>query len=240
MGFIDRIRRIIRANLNSLVGEAEDPEKILEQTIDEMQQDLIRMRQAVAGAIASQKRTERQARQAQSTADELYQRAQLTLSQGEENLARSVLTKRKSYQETAKTLQAQLAQQESIVSKLKQDMRTLESKISEAKTKADLYIARAHSAQASQKINEMLSNLGTGSSLVAFERMEEKVMQLEAQSEAISALGSDELEKKFAAIESSNDIDTDLAALKANMTSNTELNKLPPTQGEEGQSSKAE
>ena len=230
MGFIDRIRRIISANLNSLVGEAEDPEKILEQTIDEMQQDLIRMRQAVAGAIASQKRTERQARQAQSTADELYQQAQLTLSQGDENLARSILTKRKSYQETTKALQAQLAQQESIVNKLKQDMRTLESKISEAKTKADLYIARARSAQASQKINEMLGNLDTGSSLVAFERMEEKVMQLEAQSEAISELGSDELEKKFAAIESSNDIDADLAALKANMTSNTELSKLPPTQ----------
>jgi phage shock protein A len=68
MGLIDRILRVIRANLNSLVGQAEDPEKILEQAVEDMQQDLIQLRQAVAQAIATQKRTERQASQAQSTA----------------------------------------------------------------------------------------------------------------------------------------------------------------------------
>jgi phage shock protein A len=230
MGLIDRILRVIRANLNSLVGKAEDPEKVLEQAVDDMQQDLIQLRQAVAQAIATQKRTERQVSQAQSTADEWYNRAQLALSKGDENLAREALTRRKSYQETAKAMQGQLSQQSSVVGKLKENMRTLESKISEARTKKDLYIARARSAQASQKIQEMLGNVGTGSAMSAFERMEEKVMQLEAQSEALEELGSNELEKKFAALEGGNDIDAELAALKANMATGSEAAKLPPSQ----------
>ncbi|HEY9823775.1 MAG TPA: PspA/IM30 family protein [Candidatus Sericytochromatia bacterium] len=230
MGLIDRILRVIRANLNSLVGNAEDPEKILEQAVEDMQQDLIQLRQAVAQAIATQKRTERQASQAQSTADEWYNRAQLALSKGDENLAREALTRRKTYQETAQAMEAQLSQQSGVVTKLKENMRTLESKISEAKTKKDLYIARARSAQASQKIQEMLGNVSTGSAMGAFERMEEKVMQLEAQSEALEELGSNELEKKFAALEGGGDIDSELAALKASMTTNTEAAKLPPSQ----------
>ena len=230
MGLIDRFLRVFRANLNSLIGQAEDPEKILEQAVEDMQQDLIQLRQAVAQAIATQKRTERQAAQAETTAQEWYNRAQLALSNGDDNLAREALTRRKSYQETAKAMRDQLVQQSGVVSKLKDNMRTLESKISEAKTKKDLYIARSRSAQASQKINEMLGNMGTGSALSAFERMEEKVMQLEAQSEAIAELGSSELEKKFAALEGGDEVETELAAMKANLISGAESAKLPSSQ----------
>jgi len=227
MGLIDRILRVIRANINSLVGQAEDPEKILEQTVEDMQQDLIQMRQAVAGAIATQKRTERQCSQNQSTGEEWYRRAQMALQQGNEDLARQALTKRKSYQETAEALQAQVEQQNVIVTKLKQDMRTLESKISEAKTKKDMYIARARSAQASQRLNEMLGSVNTGNALSAFERMEEKVMQLEAQSEAIASLGTDDLEKKFLSIEDAGDIDKELASMKAQIMTGTDPAQLP-------------
>ncbi|HEY9692159.1 MAG TPA: PspA/IM30 family protein [Oculatellaceae cyanobacterium] len=195
MGLIDRILRVIRANINSLVSQTEDPEKILSQVVSEMQDDLIQLRQAVAGAIATQKRTERQSRQNQSTAEEWYRRAQLALQQNQEDLARLALTKRKSYQETAQALQAQLEQQSSIITRLKQDMRTLESKISEAKTKKDMYIARARSAETTQRLNEMLGNVTTGNTLGAMERMEEKVKQLEAQSEAIASLGTENLAK---------------------------------------------
>ena len=56
------------------MSQAEDPEKILEQTVLDMQEDLFQLRQAVAQAIATQKRTERQCSQSQSTADEWYRR----------------------------------------------------------------------------------------------------------------------------------------------------------------------
>jgi phage shock protein A len=221
MGLFDRIMRVIRANLNSLVSQVEDPEKILEQAVLDMQEELIQLRQAVAQAIATQKRTERQCSQAQSTADEWYRRAQLALQKGDENLAREALTRRKSYQETAEAMQTQIQQQSTIVVQLKQNMMKLESKISEAKTKKDLYIARARSAKATQQINEMLGRVGTGSALQAFERMEEKVLQLEAQSEAVAELGMDDLEKRIASLGDADEVEAELAAMKNQMIGGT-------------------
>ncbi len=213
MGLFERIMGVIRSQINSLVSQAEDPEKILEQAVMDMQTDLVQVRQAVAQALATQKRTERQYDQALSTADEWYRRAQLALQKGDENLAKEALTRRQSYQQTANSLKAQIDSQQEIVSQLKNNMRGLESKIAEAKAKKDFYIARARSAQASEKLSEVLGSLNTNSAMSAFERMEEKVMQLEARSEAIASLGADDLEKQFSALESSN-IEHELAAMK--------------------------
>ena len=120
MGLFDRVGRVVRANLNSLINQAEDPEKILEQVVSEMQSDLIQVRQAAAQAIAIHKRTERQASQADSTAEEWYRRAQLALQKGDETLARDALTRRQTYQDTAKALNSQLQQQNTVVVQLKQ------------------------------------------------------------------------------------------------------------------------
>ncbi|MBD1844433.1 PspA/IM30 family protein [Cyanobacteria bacterium FACHB-63] len=223
MGLFDRIWRAIRANLNHLISQMEDPEKILEQTVIDMQDDLIRLRQAVAQAIATQKRTERQAAQARSSAEEWYRRAQLALSKGDEHLAREALARRKSYVETAQAMESQLSQQASVVTQLKQNMLKLESKIAEAKTKKDMYIARARSAKASEQLNQMLSSVGTGSAMTAFERMEEKVLQLEARSEAVAELGSDDLEKRFEALGQGDELDAELAAMKEQISGT-----LPP------------
>jgi len=225
MGLIDRILRIIRATINNLISQAEDPEKILEQSVMDMQEDLLHMRQAVAQAIATQKRTERQFSQAQSQAQEWYQRAQLALQKGDENLARQALTRRKSYHDTANAMEIHLQQQTELVNRMKQDMRLLEGKIAEAKTKKDLYIARARSAQATQKMNEMLGNINTRGASNAFERMEEKVLQLEAQAEAVGELNSSQLENKFAALQGTDEIENELAALRTQIGGE---NQLPP------------
>ena len=222
MELMKRIRRVIRANLNSLVGSEEDPEKILEQAVMEMQNKGVQLRQAVAQAIATQKRTIRQTAQAQSTAEEWYRRAQLALQASNEPLAREALTKRRAYLETATALANQMEQQNSLIVKMNHDMRSLEFKISEAKTKKDMYIARARSAEASYRLQEMLSGATTTSSLNAFERMEEKVFQLEAKSEAIAQLDSDDLQKQFTSLESNNGIDGELAAMKTQLASGTE------------------
>jgi phage shock protein A len=229
MEIIKRILRIIRANINSLLGNAEDPEKILEQAVMEMQDNLVQLRQGVAQAIASQKRTERQAAAAQSTSEEWYRRAQLALQQGNEVLAREALTKRKAYQETATTLSSQIEQQNDIVARLKKDMRSLELKISEAKTKKDMYIARARSAQASVRLQDMLDTSSATSSLNAFQSMEDKVLQLEAQSEAMAQLGTDDLQKQFDSLEAGSDIDRELAILKGQAL-NQQQQQLPPSQ----------
>ncbi|MFQ3616036.1 MAG: PspA/IM30 family protein [Cyanobacteriota bacterium] len=217
MGLLDRIWRVIRANLNSLISQVEDPEKILEQTVIDMQEDLIRLRQAVAQAIATQKRTERQQAQAEAQSREWHRRAQLALQKGEETLAREALTRRKTYQDTADALKGQIEQQAGIVAQMKQNMIMLESKLAEAKTKKDLYIARARSAKASERLNEMIGKYNPEGALAAFERMEQKVLDLEARSEAIAELNADKLEERFAQIEGGSDIDSELAAMKAEL-----------------------
>ena len=193
-----------------------------------MQENLVQMRQGVAQAIATQKRTERQANQAQTTADEWYRRADLALKQGNEALAREALTKRKAYQQTATAGYEQIGQQKTLVAKLKKDMQALESKISEAKTKKDMYIARARSAEASLRLQEMLGEVGDTSSLKAFEKMEDKLVELEAKQEAIAISGTDELEDKFASLSEGDDVDAELSAMKAQLTDSTQKNQQPP------------
>jgi phage shock protein A len=227
MAFFDRIWRVIRANLTSLISQVEDPEKILEQTVLDMQDDLIKLRQAVAQAIATQKRTERQQVQAAGMSQEWYQRAQLALQKGEEPLAREALSRRKTYQDTADALKTQIDQQSTIVTQMKQNMVMLESKLSEAKTKKDMYIARARSAKASEKLNDMMGKFSTEGSVAAFERMEQKVLELEAKSEAIAELNSDTLEQKFAQLASNDDLDAELAAMKAQLVSGSTPSSLP-------------
>ncbi|MBW4478106.1 MAG: PspA/IM30 family protein [Tolypothrix brevis GSE-NOS-MK-07-07A] len=222
MELIKRIQRVIRANLNSMMGSGSDPEKILEQAVMEMQTNLVQLRQAVAQAIATQKRTERQTAQAKSTVEEWYRRAQLALQANNEPLAREALTKRRVYQETHDALATQIKQQNSLIVKMKQDMRSLEFKILEVKTKKDIYIARARSAEASYRLQEMLSSSSTTSSLNAFERMEEKVLQLEAKSEAIAQLESDDLQQ-FTSSQSNNTIDGELAEMKVQLLSGANI-----------------
>ena len=220
MGLLDRAWRLIRANFSDAVSRAEDPEKVLEQALADMQANLIQLRQAVAQAIATQKRTERQTDQAKATAQEWYNRAELALRKGEDALARDALTRRQSYLESAHAMDTQLAQQQQVVTKLKDNMRKLEAKIADAKTQKDLYIARARSAEASQRIQEMLGQTGN-SGMAAFGRMEERVLELEAQSEALEELNSsDPLEQQFAALERGSQaaVDDELATMRQRLS----------------------
>lgn len=221
MGLFDRVSRVVRANLNDMVSKAEDPEKILEQTILDMQEDLVQMRQAVASAIASQKRTQQQYNQAQTEANNWQQRAQLALQKGDENLAREALVRKKTHGETATALKTQLDQQTTTVDGLKRNLIALEGKISEAKTKKDMLKARANAAKANEKIGELSGRLNTSSSMAAFERMEEKVLQMEARSQASAELAGADLEAQFAMLEGGSDVDDELAAMKAQLLGGT-------------------
>lgn len=232
MGLFDRISRVVRSNLNDMVSKAEDPEKILEQTVIEMQEDLVQLRQAVAQAIASQKRSQQQYNQSQSQVNQWLSRAQLALQKGDENLAREALQRKKSYEEQANTIKVTLDGQTTQVEALKRNLIQLESKISEAKTKKNMLKARAQAAKANEQLQGMLGGINsTSSGMAAFERMEEKVLQMEARSNAAGELAGADLESQFKVLEAGN-VDDDLAALKASMQlgpAQTQA-QLPPSQ----------
>jgi phage shock protein A len=205
MGFFDRLSRLLRANLNDLVSKAEDPAKILDQSVAD--------------------------KQAEAQARTWYERAELALKKGEEDLAREALSRRKTYTDTATALNNQLSNQAGQVETLKKSLVALESKIAEAKTKKDMLKARASAAEAQEKIQSAVSNLGTNSSMAAFEQMEEKVLAMEASSQAMAELAGADLESQFASLEGGNDVDDELAALKMRLDGGPTPIALPAENG---------
>ncbi|KHG02166.1 Membrane-associated 30 kDa, chloroplastic [Gossypium arboreum] len=227
MNLFDRFARVVKSYANALLSSVEDPEKILEQAVIEMNDDLVKMRQATAQVLASQKRLENKYKAAQLASEDWYRKAQLALQKGEEDLAREALKRRKSYADNASSLKAQLDQQKSVVENLVSNTRLLESKIQEAKSKKDTLKARAQTARTATKVNEMVGNVNTSNALSAFEKMEEKVMAMESEAEALGQLTTDDLEGKFALLESTS-VDDDLANLKKELSGSSQKGELPP------------
>lgn len=215
MGLFDRLSRVVRANLNDMVGQAEDPEKILEQAVIDMQEDLVQLRQAVARSIAEQKKTEQRYNQDLTESSKWEQRAKLALSKGDETLAREALTRKKSLTDSSNVLKQQLEQQTVQVDSLRRNLMALESKISEAKTKKNMLQARAKAAKANEELQKTLGSIDTTSATSVFERMETKVMDMEARSQAVGELAGFGVEQQFAELESSSDVEDELAMLKA-------------------------
>jgi phage shock protein A len=230
MGLFDRLKRVVGANVNDLISKAEDPEKMLEQALLEMQEDLVQLRQGVAQTIAAQKRTEKQYNDALNEINKWQRNAQLALQKGDENLARQALERKKTYTETSTALKASLDQQVTQVDTLKRNLIQLESKISEAKTKKEMLKARITTAKAQEQLQGMVRGLSTSSAMSAFERMEEKVMIQEARAQSIGELASEDLDSQFARLESGSDVDDELAALKASLAPAPEPKLLTPEQ----------
>jgi len=233
MGLFDRLKRVVSANLNDLVSKAEDPEKMLEQAILEMQEDLVQLRQGVAQAIAAQKRTEKQYTESQNEISKWQRNAQLAVQKGEENLARQALERKKTYVETGNALKTSLDQQTSQVEILKRSLIQLESKLSEAKTKKEMLKARITTAKAQEQLQGMISGMSSNSALTAFERMEEKVLMQEARAQSSLEIAGADLDSQFAKLEAGSDIDDELTAMKVEAgllkPANHNQAQLPPS-----------
>ncbi|ALF52818.1 membrane protein [Nostoc piscinale CENA21] len=232
MGLFDRIKRVVSANINDLVNKAEDPEKMLEQAVLEMQEDLVQLKQGVAQAIAAQKRTEKQYNDNLNEVNKWQRNAQLALQKGDENLARQALERKKTFSETVTALKASLDQQVAQVETLKRNLIQLESKISEAKTKKEMLKARITTAKAQEQLEGMVRGMNSSSAMAAFERMEEKVLMQEARAQSAAELAGADLESQFARLEAGSDVDDELAALKASLAPASPANQpqLPPQQ----------
>ena len=178
-----------------------------------MEQELIAMRRALAEAIATHKSAERQLSRYEKAAATWYERAELAMAKGGESLAREALFKRQSYQQQADSIQSQLIEQNEIIQKLKNELRTIEHKEREAKAKKSLYLARLRSAMASQKLHEVLGDFDPYNSDNLFERIDQQILELEVQSTTIGEF-SDPLESKFRELENNKKVEQEIAKLK--------------------------
>lgn len=229
MALFDRIARLFKSNVNDIIDKAEDPEKMVKQIVEELNQDLLQVKTQVASAIATEKQLYTKYQQFQNDADKWAQKAELAVDKGADDLAREALQRKVNAQQAADGFRAQWEDQKKSVAVLKDNLGKLEGKIAEYATKKDLLVARHRRADAEKRIQQTMSRTGSGSALGAFERMEAKVLDNESQAAAYGELNSDSLESRFEALGTgSAAVDDELAQLKARKAAP----QLPP--GSEG------
>lgn len=170
-------------------------------------------------------------------ANDWYQRAQLALQKGNEELAREALNRRQVQTDEAANLQQQIDMQAESIDKLYEGMQMLEKRILESKSKKDQLSARARTAQSTQKVNDMLGGATGKTSMDAFSRMEEKVDSLEASAEVSAEMGSMGGNMLPGSAESS--VEAQFKALEADNSVDDELNKLKGMLGEASSASSA-
>ncbi|MDR1899875.1 MAG: PspA/IM30 family protein [Treponema sp.] len=218
MGIFSRIKTLVSSNVNDMINKAEKPEKMLNQLLIDMNEQLIESKKAVAMAIADEKKLEREKDNQAAQAREWERKAMLAVQAGKDDLAKEALLRKQEYDNAAAEYQKQWAAQKESVDKLKESLRELQNKIEEAQRKKNLLIARAKRAEAQQKIQNTISSVsGNRTAFDAFDRMAAKVDQMEAQAEAskeLEDLSADaSLEKKFKELESS-DASADIMLLE--------------------------
>ena len=235
MGIFARLASLIKSNLNDLISKSEDPEKMLNQVVIDMRQQLDEAKKQVAVSIADEKRLAKQAEQEVANAAEWERRAMLAIKAGDDTLAKEALQRKKEHDNLANTFKDQWQKQKNAVDQLKMALRLLNDKIEEAQRKKNVLLARKKRAEAQKAIQETMSGLNNASAFETFDRMASKIDQMEAEAEASAELQEqytgDSLAHKFNQLEAKAGADDDLAALKRKMgLAPPEPPKAPPPQ----------
>ena len=215
MALLERVATLIRANLNDLIDQAEDPEKMIKQIILDMENQLLQVKTQVAIALADQHLLMKKQTEHKEKADEWMRKAELAVDKQKDDLARGALERSMSYRHMAESFQQQVDDQQIQAENLKAALRKLEQKLSEAQSKRELLISQHRRARALAKASDAQLAIGAPSKVATFERLKDKVMYSEAVSQAKAELVADSLDDKMAALEKEEKIDRLLAEIKS-------------------------
>ncbi|MCC6994417.1 MAG: PspA/IM30 family protein [Deltaproteobacteria bacterium] len=223
MGIFSRLGTLIKSNLNDLISKAEDPEKMLQQVLIDMQSQLVEAKKQVAVAIADEKRLQKQFESEAERAKDWEKKAMLAVRSNDDGLAKEALARRQDHDNIASQYLTQWQAQKNAVEKLKDALRMLSMKIEEAKRKKNILIARKKRAEAQRTIQNTMAGLSDTSAFDTFARMSDRIDQMEAEAEAgaeiAGELSGDDLEMRFKKLEGAGSATSDaqLLELKAKM-----------------------
>ena len=221
MGFLSRLAQLIKSNLNDLINKSEDPEKMLNQVIIDMNQQLVEAKKQVAVAIADEKRLQKQFGNEAKKSEEWEQKAMLAVRSGDDALAKEALLRKKEHDAIAAQYQEQWERQKTFTGQLKTALKALNNKIGEAQRKKNVLVARKRRAEAMKSIQETMSGLTDASAFETFDRMAEQIDQMEAEAEAGAEMAEqytgDILKHRFSELEATAGADLELEALKRKM-----------------------
>ena len=205
MNIFDRIAMLFRSNVNAVISEFEQPEKMLNQIILDMRSQLVKAKQQVAAAIADEKRLHDQTKQELKEAEDWERRAMLAVQQSQDELAKQALMRRSEHMSRGDQLNLTWQAHKQETDRLKDSLRSLNDNIEEANRKKNLLLAKQRRADAQKRINETMSHISEKSAFEAFARMEEKIdaneRKVKANAEIDEEFSGDRLANDFKRLE---------------------------------------
>lgn len=229
MRVFSRMADILSANVHSMLDKAEDPAKMVRMIIHDMNDTLVRVRMTAARAIADRKELTRRLESRQAEAAEWQKKAEYALSKDREDLARGALAERRRCEVDAESIASDVEVSEGIEAKLREDIATLETKITEAKTRQRSIITRARTARVQKGVRQQLSRHNIDEIMVGFERYERQIDELEGQVESYTTKQKVSLQDELDSLARDEELDQELENLKAKMASKPDSSPSNPS-----------
>jgi len=220
MGVLDRLSTLLRANINDMLDQAEDPEIMLNQILRDMEAEINKARSQVAEMMAQERIFSDDLKSAQNQSAHMEERAEYYVREGNDAMAKEALKRKADADTNVSVLQQQLQAQSEMVGRLRSQLDALQAKYQDALSNRDNLIARVHRTQAQKQITNTMQNLDVTDYGSELARMEQRIRMDEARVGAQTELaneGGDDTASVFDDAERNNKVDADLAALKARM-----------------------
>ena len=214
MSIFSRFRDIVNSNINSMLDEAEDPEKLVRLMIQEMEDTLIDLKASCAGAIAARKKVGRSFDDLSSRAASWENKAMLAIQKGREELAREALLEKRRVSEGVASLEKETAGLDEVIANYQTDITQLEEKLTSAREKQRVLVQRHIHAQHKTRAQEQIRRSETSDALLRYEQFEARVERMEAEADLVNYGRKPSLEEQFAQLERDEEIEKELAALK--------------------------
>jgi len=220
MGLFSRLSRMIKANINALLDAAEDPEKTLNQIIADMKDSYKEAKDQVAQSMVDEKKMERRVAESRAEAARWREKAQLALSRGDENLAKQALVRHKTSNELADACGKELDKQKAAVTQLRSALEAMEKKIESAKAQRSVLLTRKKVVETTRQITQAASDIKIPNSFSEFDRIAEKIEDMEIKAGVMLELSEDKLKSKLDLVEVDHEallIEDELSKLKREM-----------------------
>ncbi|MFK5582021.1 MULTISPECIES: PspA/IM30 family protein [unclassified Serinicoccus] len=228
---IGRMSQLARANINSLLDRAEDPEKMLDQLVRDYSNSIAEAEEAVAQTIANVRMAEsdlqsdreasaewgRKAAAASTKADQMRSAGDPDGAFKFDNLARVALQRQIQHENDVKTAEPGITQQNQTVEQLKAGLVTMKTKLEDLKSRRSTLVARARSVEAQEKVSDALGSIDVMDPSSDLSRWEDNIRRQEAMVAGRAEARTTSLEDQFAELEGSNDdaeVEARLAQLK--------------------------
>ncbi len=216
MGIFSRTRDIIAANVTDMLDKADDPAKMIRMIILEMEETLVEVRADAARTIADQKEMRRHITKLEGIQANWTDKAELALSKDREDLAKAALIERQKATDTAERLKAEITVLDDALRANEVDIAKLQGKLREARSRQSSIVARLESAENRIKLRDLYSGERTQDAFSRFDMLERRVDMAEGRANSLSiGQAPKSLEDEISELESSDQIEAQLAAMKA-------------------------